>query len=104
MAKTLKEIAELVDGELSGDGSIVIKGVAGIEDAREGEITFLANPKYAPFLEKTEASAVITGRDITPGRKPLIRTDNPSLAFTKVVSFLVPRRRSPLQASIPRRC
>ncbi len=101
MPKTLKEIAELVEGELTGDGSVVINGVAGIEDAVEGEITFLANPRYASFLERTGASAVITGRDIKPGKKALIRTDNPSLAFTRVVSLLVPGGEKPLTGIHP---
>jgi UDP-3-O-[3-hydroxymyristoyl] glucosamine N-acyltransferase len=101
VSKTLKELAALVRGELVGDGSIVIKGVAGIEDAGEGEITFLANPRYAPFLDRTGASAVITGRDVKPGKKPLIRTDNPSLAFTEVVSFLVPPQTKPLKGIHP---
>ena len=89
--KTLKEIAELVGGEIVGDAKIVITGVAGIQDAREGDITFLANPKYFSFLEKTGASAVITSRDIKAQAKPIIRIDNPSLAFTKVVTFILPK-------------
>jgi UDP-3-O-[3-hydroxymyristoyl] glucosamine N-acyltransferase len=101
MSKTLKEIAALVHGDLIGDGNVIIKGVAGIEDAGEGEITFLANPRYASFLERTGASAVITGRDVQPGTKPLIRTDNPSLAFTKVVSFLIPPQAKSLKGIHP---
>jgi UDP-3-O-[3-hydroxymyristoyl] glucosamine N-acyltransferase len=90
MSKTLKEIAKLVGGELSGDGNIVITGVAGIEDAQEGDISFLANRKYLPFLEKTRASAVIVGRDVESGSRTVIRADNPSLAFTEIVSFILP--------------
>ncbi len=90
MAKTLKEIAEFIGGEIAGDPETVITGVAGIQEAREGDITFLANPKYLPFLEKTGASAVITSRNINAQAKPLIRIDNPSLAFTKVVTFILP--------------
>lgn len=90
MQKTLKEIAGFVGGELVGDGSVVIRGVAGIEDAVEGEITFLANPKYRPYLDKTKASAVITSRDIDKSLRPIIKTDNPSLAFVRVVSFILP--------------
>jgi len=90
MQKTLKEIAEFVKGEVVGDESVVIKGVAGIREAQEGEITFLANPKYALFLNRTAASAVITSRDVEKAKKPIIRTDNPSLAFTQVISLLVP--------------
>jgi UDP-3-O-[3-hydroxymyristoyl] glucosamine N-acyltransferase len=91
MPRTLKEIATLVAGELIGDGSILIKGVSGIQEACEGEITFLANPKYLPYLDKTKASAVIVSREVTPGTKPVIRCDNPSIAFTKIVSFILPQ-------------
>ena len=93
MAKTLKEIAELIGGDIVGEANTVITGVGGIQDASEGDITFLANSKYLSFLEKTKASAVITSRDITSGTKPLIKTDNPSLAFTKVVTFILPKQK-----------
>ena len=84
MRKTLKEIAELVNGEISGSPDVAITGFSGIEDARPGDITFLANPKYAHLLDKTEASAVITSLSAESAVKPLIRTENPSLAFTQV--------------------
>lgn len=87
--KTLKEIARLVGGEISGGADILIKGVCGIKEAEAGEITFLANPKYLPFLDKTAASAVIVGKDVQSAAKPLIRVDNPSLAFIKAASFFV---------------
>jgi UDP-3-O-[3-hydroxymyristoyl] glucosamine N-acyltransferase len=91
MSKTLKEIARLINGEVIGDEKIVITGVAGIKEASYGDITFLANPKYLTYLDKTAASAIITSRDVEACSKPIIRTDNPSLAFTKVVSFIFPQ-------------
>jgi len=90
MHKTLKEIAELIDGEVVGDGNIVITGVCGIKEACEGDITFVANPKYSPLIEKTRASAIITSRDIKNAPKPIVRTENPSLAFAKMVSLIRP--------------
>ena len=90
MRKTLKEIAELIDGEVVGNGSTVITGVSGIKEAHEGDITFVANPKYFPLIEKTGASAIITSRDVKTAPKPIIRTDNPSLAFAKLISFTEP--------------
>lgn len=90
MRKTLKEIAKLIEGEVVGDDSVVISGAAGIKEAKAGDITFLANPKYAPLLEKTNASAVITGRQTDKAVKPIIRTHNPSLAFAKVISSFAP--------------
>lgn len=90
MQRTVKEIAEFVKGEVVGDGNAVVRGVSGIEEASAGDLTFLANPKYRNCLDKTSAAAIITSRDIDKASVPIIRTDNPSLAFVKAVSFIVP--------------
>lgn len=92
MRKTLKEIAALIGGEVVGDAGTVITGVAGIKEASIGDITFVANAKYIPLIRETGASAIITSRDITSSTKPIIRTDNPSLAFTKVVFLISPEQ------------
>ena len=47
MEITLKEIARILDGEIDGDENCIISGLAGIDKAGPGEITFVANPKYA---------------------------------------------------------
>jgi UDP-3-O-[3-hydroxymyristoyl] glucosamine N-acyltransferase len=90
MRKTLKEIARIVGGEVIGDGEVVITGVSGIKEACEGDITFLANPKYYSFLDKTKASAVVTSIEVTAASKPIIRTENPSLAFARIISVMSP--------------
>lgn len=91
----LKEIAELVGGEVVGDSATAITGVAGIKEAQKGDITFVSNAKYLPFLLETRASAVITARDVNADRQNLIRTDNPSQAFTKVIAAFKPVRALP---------
>ena len=83
---SLRELAEIVGGEILGDSEVVIKGVAGIREAQEGEITFLANPKYESYLETTKASAVIADRDGNP-RTSIVKVSNPYLAFLKVVTL-----------------
>ena len=90
MRKTLKEIAELLKGEVVGDGNVVITGANGIKEAVAGDITFLANSKYSSLLYTTAASAIITSQDIQESSKPIIRTDNPSLAFAKIISLIIP--------------
>ena len=90
MQKTLKEIAKLIDGRVVGDGDILISGASGIKEANEREITFLANSKYAPLLDKTRAAAVITSLDVQSPSKPVILTENPSLAFAKIISIFTP--------------
>ncbi|MDD3295850.1 MAG: UDP-3-O-(3-hydroxymyristoyl)glucosamine N-acyltransferase [Candidatus Omnitrophica bacterium] len=90
MRFTLKEIAELVGGDLVGNPETVITGISGIKEAREGDITFLANSKYSCLTQTTKASAIITSRENLESSKPLIKTDNPSIAFTKVVGIVAP--------------
>ena len=91
MRKTLKEIAQAIEGEVSGDAGVVITGVSGIKEAGSGEITFLANPKYAPLLATTAASAIIISKDTAaPPAKNVIRCANPSLAFAKVIALMSP--------------
>jgi UDP-3-O-[3-hydroxymyristoyl] glucosamine N-acyltransferase len=83
---TLKELAEIVCGEVIGSPDTEITGVAGIKEARSGEITFLANPKYESYLSETKASAVIADRD-GDSLTPILKVSNPYLAFLKVVSL-----------------
>src|SRR5512139_1233327 len=86
MNKKLKELAEWVDGTVVGDGEIEISGVASLEEARAGQITFISNPKYLPHLSKTNASAVIVSKEVTQADKPLLCVTNPQLAFAKVLT------------------
>lgn len=85
----LKEISELIGGKLVGDGSITITGVAGIKEAKQGDIAFVANDKYLPFLDQTAASAIIAPVQTVDKAKSLVLVDNPSLAFSKVASLFV---------------
>ena len=87
MKKRLKEIAEWVDGTVVGDGEIEITGVAAIEEARPGEITFVADPKYLPKLSKTNGSAVIVSKEVTHADKSLLCVTHPQLAFAKILTL-----------------
>jgi UDP-3-O-[3-hydroxymyristoyl] glucosamine N-acyltransferase len=90
----LSELVDRVGGELDGDGSIEISGVAGIRDAREGDLTFLGHPRYEGFLATTRASAIILddrGVDLRQRfalPAAVIRNDNPYLAFQKAMVLL----------------
>jgi UDP-3-O-[3-hydroxymyristoyl] glucosamine N-acyltransferase len=85
MKKRLKELAEWVDGTVVGDGEIEISGVAAIEEAQAGEITFIANPKYLPKLSETQASAIIVSKEVIQADRPLLCVANPYLAFAKIL-------------------
>lgn len=92
MRMRLGEIAELINGEVIGDPDIVITGISGIKEAQKGDITFVANPKYASLIKTTRASAIITSYNLNNSSKPLIRTENPSLAFAKIVELAGPEK------------
>lgn len=85
MHLSIADIARLVNGELVGDGRAEITGCAGIVEAKQGELAFLANPKYLTAAQSTKASAVLVPRQIDLPGKVFIRTDSPSLAFTQVL-------------------
>ena len=88
MKKTLGELANFVGGELVGDARVAITGISGIDEAGEGDLTFLANVRYAPMAASTRAAAIIAPVDINlSGTTPLIRAANPSLAFAKIASL-----------------
>lgn len=88
----LSELAQRIDGTFDGDGSVAIHGVAGIRDAATGEISFVANPRYAADAALTNASAVIVSEDWnTESPAILIRVKNPDAAFAKAAAlFYVP--------------
>ena len=90
MQKTLKEVANIIDGEIIGDENIIVTGICGIKEAQEGDLTFIANSRYLPLMGQTRASAIITSMDVKAAPKAIIRTENPSLAFAKMVSLLAP--------------
>ena len=89
----LMEIAQFLDGELNGDPDLFISGVAKIEEAKPGEITFIANPKYVKYLETTKASAVLVGKDHPSLSLPHIRLDDPYVGFLTLLNKFFPPER-----------
>ncbi len=92
MEVALKEIGTLVDGEIIGSPETPITGISGLQEAVPGDITFLANPKYAPLVPQTKASAVIVS-ERQPGDIAQVVVPNPDYAFAKVVEHYGPRPR-----------
>lgn len=90
---TLQQLATLIGGQVQGNPELEIARVYPIDQAREGDITFVANPKYLARLEQCKASAIIVSPGVNaPGRNLLI-CENPYLAFAKILTFLqVPAR------------
>ncbi|RLI68087.1 MAG: UDP-3-O-(3-hydroxymyristoyl)glucosamine N-acyltransferase [Candidatus Gerdarchaeota archaeon] len=91
--KKLFVLSKLINGEIDGDKDVLIKGTAGIKQAKKSDITFVDNEKYLSLLETTSASAVVISKrnaeKLSSKKKGLsfIYAENPSLAFSKIVSL-----------------
>jgi UDP-3-O-[3-hydroxymyristoyl] glucosamine N-acyltransferase len=94
--RTLRELAHLVGGELRGDSEFPVSGVAGLEEAQTNQISFVVGPKYVQKAHESKAGALIVPPKLRDIDKPLIITDNPYLAFAKVLSLFAPKCRTPL--------
>lgn len=59
MKFTAKNIADLIDGKIEGDPNVSVSSFGKLEEATEGQLSFLANPKYEEFIYTTKASVII---------------------------------------------
>ncbi len=104
MGITASELAVKIGGECEGDWNVVIHGIAGIREAVEGQITFIAdsNSKYAADIKNTRASAIIVPKDMdittfmpngntNNDHRAVIRTYQPKLAMIKAQTLLAPK-------------
>ena len=91
MRVQVSEIAELLGGRVIGDPDLAITGISSLTEAEPGDISFLANPKYAPYLAETRASAVLVGAAQDGVELVQVVVANPDWAFAKVVEAYGPR-------------
>ena len=73
------------------EASIEITGVAGLDQAGPGQLTFFGNPKLRPQLEATRASAVIMPEEAAAVARPMLRTAHPYFVFARALEVLHPR-------------
>jgi UDP-3-O-[3-hydroxymyristoyl] glucosamine N-acyltransferase len=92
---TLKELAERIGAELVGDPAVEVDSVGPIDAAGAGQVAFLANPRYARFLETTGASAVIVKPQVVGGGVPLLRMNEPYYGYAQTATLLHGFRRHP---------
>src|SRR5262245_24458118 len=84
----LAQIASALQLRLDhGSPELDITGVAGIEEAKAGQLTFVANPKYAAAARTTKASAIIVAEDFPAVEVPTLRGKNPYLAFARAIEL-----------------
>ena len=87
----LSELASLTGATVEGSGDLEIISAAGLDDANQGDVTFLANPRYTPRINTTKASAIYLAADVTTDRAiAVLRAKDPYLAYTRALRLFYP--------------
>lgn len=90
MKFTAQQIAGILEGDVVGDAAVEVSQLSKIEEGQEGSLTFLANPKYKPYIYTTNASIAIVGKDFEPEQAistTLIKVDDAYKAFSKLLEY-----------------
>tara|TARA_B100001059_G_scaffold13410_1_gene10771 strand:- start:13739 stop:14761 length:1023 start_codon:yes stop_codon:yes gene_type:complete len=90
MKFTAQQIAAQLEGTVEGDPNVVVFQLSKIEEAQKGSLTFLSNPKYTPFIYKTQASVTIVNQDFIPEddlSTTLVRVDNAYDSFSILLDY-----------------
>src|SRR5512137_870745 len=90
MKMTITEIAAFLGGTVIGSGDVFIKDIRSIEEANQGDLTFVANKKYLKKLKDTKASAVLVSQPIASEGKNLIVVPDPYVALGKLLTLFYP--------------
>jgi len=87
---TVAELAQLVSAKVIGDSSKLIGGISTLQNATDGDISFLSNSKYKKFLRETKAGAVLVSEDVISDCPVVaIVCDNPYLAYAIITKYLI---------------
>ena len=74
-----------------GNAEAEIRGAAGLDEASEGQVTFLSNPRYTPRVQTTRATAIYVGMGVEVGRDiAVLRASDPYLAYTRALRLFHP--------------
>jgi UDP-3-O-[3-hydroxymyristoyl] glucosamine N-acyltransferase len=90
MKFTAQQIADILEGEVIGNPNEEVFKLSKIEDGEKGSLTFLSNPKYHPYLYKTNASVAIVNKTFEPDQEiftTLIKVENAYKSFSKLLEF-----------------
>ena len=88
MNVTVRQLAEWVRGEVLGDPELVITNARTLAEAGPGDVTFLESEKNLAALHSSKASAAVVPKSVPVNGKPVIRVDDPLMAFVRIVQHL----------------
>ena len=90
MKFTATQIAGILEGDIVGNPDVEVSKLAKIEEGTEGTLTFLANPKYTPYIYSTKSSITIVNHDFEPENEistTLIKVEDAYKAFSKLLHY-----------------
>ena len=90
MKFTAQQIAGILEGDVIGNPDAEVSTLSKIEEGSYGSLTFLANPKYTPFIYTTKASVTIVNKSFKPENHietTLIKVEDAYLAFSKILEY-----------------
>lgn len=93
---TLGDLARLADAALEGDAAALIHGVAPLEEAGPGDLSFVAEARYHPYIQRSRATAVLVARDAQlrlPEGMAALRVEDPRRALAGILAALHPEER-----------
>jgi UDP-3-O-[3-hydroxymyristoyl] glucosamine N-acyltransferase len=93
MGKRLSDIAAYLDASVVGDGSVEIRDIKGLDEAGEGDLTFLANPKYRKKIATTKASAILINQPVEGAGKNFLIAGDPYGALARLLALFYPEEK-----------
>jgi UDP-3-O-[3-hydroxymyristoyl] glucosamine N-acyltransferase len=91
----LRELASYLGREFAGDGELIIRGVAPLEQAGAEDLSFVRSERWAKLLEESRAGACIVPLGLKTGARPVILSPHPGLDFARAVGTLLPMAKPP---------
>ena len=89
---TLRQLAEYVGGQVTGDPEVSITGIQPFKTAELGDLTLASERKYYEHLERTKASCVIVPLEIKSNKKPLLHSKRPKVAFAQIMQLFLAKQ------------
>lgn len=105
MRISVEQLASLVNGTIEGDAKAYIENYSKIEEATDGCLTFLANPKYTHYIYSTKATAVLVRKDFKPEQElstTLIRVEDPYETLAVLLNMV--SSQEPIKKGIEQPC
>ncbi len=89
---SLSDLALKIGASFTGDGSMLLKGVAPLDTAKEGDLTFITNPRYAKHAGATQGSCILCDKEIPGVQKSFLLAPNPYAALARIIGVFFPKQ------------